>query len=253
MKAQPIQARMLPIFMKTLRPIHLVLTFLCLLPLSLSAQGWLDLGVKAAYGLTGFYNGNLIDDPQHSYDFQSAVSFGGVAGLNFGNGGVINVEGLFLNNSQGLAFTENGEKTQGEVEWNNLDLYLMCRFYLANASYLEFGPKMSLVRSTGQVFGRETVTTTDLYADNYYSAALGFGTFLTGNEAMTLKMGVRLEYALTDFVTEAGQAEGLPAFYTSYDSYAPSRPFRASIGMEVNFAVGQTGKRICGRRKFVFE
>ena len=70
-------------------------------------------------------------------------------------------------------------------------------------------------------------------------------------------MGLRFEYALTDLVSEEGQEESLflgafPTYYTSYDTYKASRPFSATIYMELNFAIGAVARAECGRRNFIF-
>ena len=205
------------------------------------------------YGYTGFYDKNIASDPQHEYALQGALAFGGVVGLNLGAFHGINLEGLFLNNRQQLDFRDNGDQSTNRVAWENLDLYLLYRGYFANASYVEIGPKMSRVRSTEQIFADQVLESGDRYESSYYSAVAGFGTFLTGNEIMTLKLGLRLEYALTDLVSEAGREAGFPAFYQTFETDTQTRPFRAGISLELNFNLSKAGKRICGRRTYVLK
>lgn len=218
-----------------------------------SSQGWLELGVKVMYGLNGFYNQNLAQDDQHSYYLHGAPSFGGVIGLNLGHSSVLNIEGLLLNNRQKLDFRENGGKTDNLTEWKNLDLYMVYRHYTNNGSHFEIGPKWSLVRSLEQTYAGQFLETEGLYEDNYFSAVAGLGGFITGSEAATLKIGFRLEYALTDLVSDSGEKEGYPAFYQSYSSYTATHPFRAGVFLELNFGIGREAKYICGRRKYLFQ
>lgn len=235
-------------------PLRFFILFLLLIVTRLlPAQGWLDIGAKVMYGYTGFYDKNIASDPQHNYSLRGAPSYGGVVGLNLGAFNGFNLEGLFLNNEQQLDFRDNGDRTSNVVKWENLDLYLLYRRYFENASYIEIGPKMSRVRSTEQTFADQVLESGDRYGSEYYSAVAGFGTFLTGNETMTLKLGMRLEYALTDLVSEAGRAEGYPAFYREYETDTQTRPFRAGIYLELNFNVSRAGKRICGRRTYVLK
>ena len=205
------------------------------------------------YGYTGFYDKNIADDPQHNYTLQGAAAYGGVVGLNFGAFNGFNLEGLLLNNRQELDFRDGGDRSINVVEWENLDLYLLYRHYFENASFLEIGPKMSRVRATEQTFAGQLLESGDRYAGEYYSAVAGFGTFLTGNETLTLKLGARLEYALSDLISEAGQEAGYPAFYQTYATDTQTRPFRAGIYLELNFNLSRAGKRICGRRTYVLD
>ncbi len=232
------------------------LIFTCFLLLSYTvanSQGWLSLGAKVMYGLNGFYNNNILNDEQHSYNLHGAPSFGAVAGINIGSTGVVNLEGLLLNNRQELDFTENGDKSINAVEWNNVDLYLLYRFYTENGSHFELGPKMSFVRSVEQTLAEQPQEVNNFYADNYVSAVAGLGGFITGSEDFTLKIGFRLEYAVTDLVSDAGEAAGYPAFYQDYASYTQTHPFRAGVFLELNFSVGREGKYVCGRRKYIWQ
>ena len=56
-----------------------------------SAQIWLELGPKASFGPSGYYNTTLASNEQHDYSLNLAYSYGGTMGLNFGDhqGGVI--------------------------------------------------------------------------------------------------------------------------------------------------------------------
>lgn len=217
------------------------------------AQGWVDVGVKVMYGLTGFYNNNIIKDAQHSYNLMGAPSYGGVIGLNLGSAHVLNLEGLFLNNRQKLDFRDNDEKFINEVKWNNLDLYLLYRHYTGNGTHFEIGPKFSLVRSTSQAYAGQLIESEDGYENNYFSGVAGLGGFITGNETMTLKIGLRFEYALSDLISSDGIDAGFPAFYTDYETYTSTRPYRVGVFLEFNFGLGKEGKYICGRRRYVFE
>ncbi len=232
----------------------LMLSLFLLACTSGSGQGWLELGVKVMYGLNGFYNKNLAQDEQHSYYLHGAPSFGGVVGLNLGHSSVLNLEGLLLNNRQKLGFRENGgKKTDNILEWNNLDLYMLYRHYSNNGSHFEIGPKWSLIRSLEQTYDGQVLETEGLYEDNYFSAVAGLGGFITGSEAMTLKIGFRLEYAITGLVSDSGEEEGYPAFYQSYSSYTATHPFRAGVFLELNFGIGREARYICGRRKYIFQ
>ncbi len=222
---------------------------------SLSAQLWLEVGGKAMFGLTGYLNSNIANDNSHEYQLNTAISYGGVVGLNIGDYSGINIEALFTKHQQDIIFLDNllGENLTNSLEWDALDLYLLYRFYTPGGAYFELGPKMTTVREIDQTFGPTRLEDIDSkYEDAYYSAVAGLGSFLFGSEVSTFKIGMRLEYALTDLVSDEGEKDGFPAYYRPYDSYKPTNPFRATLYLELSFGVGGIAKSTCGRRGFVF-
>ena len=124
----------------------------------------------------------------------------------------------------------------------------MYRFYSELTTHFEIGPKISLIRSTTQTLDNQAVETANRYEDTYYSAVVGFGGFLAGSDVMTLKMGLRAEYSLSDLVATEGEQEGYPAFYQDFSDYRQTHPFRAGFYLELTFGVGNNAKRMCGRR-----
>lgn len=233
-----------------MRKITIVL-FALLLYGNLSGQVWLELGGKAGFGLTGFFNDNLVNDAQHNFELNTAFSYGGVLGLNFGENHGLNLEALSITNQQNFEFLESGDQTRIGVEWKAIDVFLMYRFYSEGGAFFELGPKYTSVRSAEQSEGMRRFRVDDLYETEYFSAAAGFGGFLAGSEVFTVKLNLRFEYALQDFVSQQGVDEGYPAYYTSFDAYAESRPFRASLGIEINFGLGGIAQSACGRRRFI--
>ncbi|GJM32366.1 MAG: hypothetical protein DHS20C18_13670 [Saprospiraceae bacterium] len=231
----------------------LILLFSCV-TFSLSAQLWLEVGGKAMFGLTGYLNSNIANDNSHEYKLNTALTYGGVVGLNIGDHSGINIEALFTKHQQDITFLDNlvGENFVNSLEWDALDLYLLYRFYTNGGAFFELGPKMTAIREIDQTFGPTRLDTEGKYEDTYYSAVAGLGSFLFGSEISTFKIGMRLEYALTDMVSSEGEKDGFPAFYRSYDSYKPTNPFRATIYLELSFGVGGIAKSTCGRRGFVF-
>lgn len=219
---------------------------------TLKAQVWLELGGKAGFGLTGFLNDNLINDARHNYELNTAFSFGGVLGLNFGEYHGLNLEALSITNQQNFEFLDLGDKTRMGVEWKAIDVFLMYRFYAQGGAFFELGPKYTSVRSVEQSEGMVRFRVDDLYETEYFSAAAGFGGFIAGSEVFTVKLNLRFEYALQDFVSQQGVDEGYPAYYQPFESYSESRPFRASVGIEINFGLGGVAQSACGRRRFIF-
>ena len=206
------------------------------------SQVWFEAGGKAMYGLTGFYNENLVNANNYNYQLNTAFSYGGVFSMNFGEKHGVNLEGLLATHQQSFELLENGSATRLGVEWQATDFYLMYRFYTESGAFFELGPKLTSVRKVEQSEGQERMRADDNYEDSYYSGALGFGGFLAGTEFFTVKLGVRLEYGLSDFISDQGQKDGYPAPGSSLDPYTPSHPFRAAIALGINFRLGGIAK-----------
>ena len=221
--------------------------------LTISAQVWLEAGGKMMYGLTGFYNQNILDDTDHDFRLNTSLSAGLLLGINFGDFHGINVEGVFTQNQQDMTFADDFilESTRNDIQWRTFDLYALYRFYSRSGPFLEIGPKLNLVSKMTQEFGPERLDIDGMYADHYFSGVFGFGAFLAGSDLLTFKMGFRGEYALTDFITGEGQTLNFPTPYTDFETYKETHPFRGALYVELNFALGELAKNQCGRRGFM--
>ena len=231
---------------------HALLFSLLFLAAGLKAQLWLEIGGKANYGLTGYYNKNIINDRQHDFSLNGGLAYGGVIGLNIGDYHGFNIEGLKATSQQKLSYRDLLADIDNVLQWETFDLYFLYRYYSESGAYFEIGPKLSKVKLVEQTLEKSLSDVKDLYEDQDLSAALGLGGFLAGTDIFTLKLGIRLEYAFQDFVNEAGMDSGHPAPYTSYSSYTPTHPVRATIGIELNFGVGGVAQASCGRRRLMF-
>lgn len=232
---------------------HLLLLFAAALLLTpAGAQVWLELGGKTMIGLTGYRNANIDTDALHDGSLNAAVSYGGVVGLNFGDYHGLNLEGMYGKHQQRVTFRGTGVPVTNNVKWDAWDFYALYRFYARQGTIIELGPKLTRVQSVEQVIGSVRSNPEGQYNDQFYSGVFGIGSFLGGSPYFTLKMGLRFEYAFTDFVSEAGKASNFPASYTSYETYKPTTPFRAGVYLELNFGVGGIAQSTCGRRGFLF-
>lgn len=217
------------------------------------AQVWLDIAPKVAYGLSGFYNNNVWSDTEHNNQFNTGYSYGGKLGINIGEYNGFIIEGLLQNGRQEFQHRVGTARIPNRTEWQSLDLSLMYRFN-SQGSYLEIGPQMMLLQSVDQTYNGLPVETNNLYGDNYFGAAAGFGGFIAGNEYFTLVMGLRIGYAFTDMMSPQAEraSNPPPASYITYDSYSSSHPFYAQIHMEFSFGIGGVARAACGRRNYLF-
>lgn len=231
-----------------MRKIFTLLVCTCVLSLSTDAQVWLELGAKGMMGFTGFTNANISSDSQHDAALGLGTSVGGLACLNFGDYHGLNFEVLSTTHHQSMTYRGGTMNQAVNIEWNSLDLYLMYRWYRDNGAFLELGGKSTVINEVQQSLGTDWNKVNNKYADRYYSGAFGVGGFVTANKVLTVKTGIRAEYALTDLISDEGQAEGYPTFYTNYDNYEETRPFRAAFYLEVTFGVGGIAQSQCGAR-----
>ncbi len=220
-----------------------------------SAQLWLELGARAGFHFNGMFNDNIASDPQHDYSLGHALASGLVAGINIGDYHGINAEVIFANNQQQFSFRGDSASTgsiTNKINWKTTELNLLYRYYSDFGAYVEIGPKIAYIRQVRQSIGIEPVSLDGEYEDSYLAGIFGIGGFLAANESLTLKIGLRADYALADFVSAKGKEGNYPAFYTSYPSSKPTRPFRLGISLELNFGVGGVASAQCGHRNLIF-
>jgi len=228
--------------------------------INLNGQVWFEAAAKGTYGFTGFLNKNAMDDGRVSYKLGQGYGYGGRFGINFGYYNGISFETMFNQNTQ-LFDTEGalGLEDNHSIVWNNVDMYFLYRLY-TEKTFLEIGPKWSRlssltheIKSSGQVNNSYNIGKSD-YQD-YWSAALGFGTYVYGARNFSLMLGMRFEYALTDFISAQGQEKNLPlpTLNPSFESYVKSNPFAAQLCLEFNFGLGYFAEAACGRRGFFFK
>lgn len=227
---------------------------LALLPMiAVKAQVWLEIGPKGMMGMTGLANANINSDPDHDSSLGFATSLGGAAVLNFGPYHGLNFELLSAKYSHSMTYRGGGDGSQTvNMEWESLDAYLLYRFYRDNGAFAELGGKATYVGGAQQSLGTDWADVEENYTDQYFSGCFGVGGFVTSNRVLVVKTGLRAEYAFTDLISEQGQMENYPTFYTSYDNYEETRPFRVGFYLEVTFGVGGFAKSQCGARGVIF-
>lgn len=218
----------------------------------LPAQIWVEAGVKANMGPSGYYNAFIAGDGQHDYTMNLAFSYGGVIGLNVADFHGLNLEVLAGTYFQDIIYRPEGApQLRNNLEWDVLDFLALYRYYPRSGMYLELGPKYTLVQALSQTSGPTVLATDGAYEDAYFSGVAGIGAFLAGSEVMVIKAGLRFEYGLTDFVTADGIAAGYPSVASGNLMQGRTTPFRVSFGMEMSFGLGGIAQGACGRRSFV--
>ncbi len=225
-----------------------------LISLQTNAQVWFEAAFKGTYGFTGFLNKNIMDDGRVNYKLTSGLAYGGRFGVNFGYYNGISIEALLADNTQKFDVQgQNGGPTVNyDINWKAVDLYLLYRLY-GNKTFLEIGPKLSQLRSINQTPTPGSLVKGADYKD-YWSGALGFGTYIFGVYNFSMMLGARFEYSFQDLVGDSGKEKNLPLYtLPAYETYKASSPFTAKICLEFNFGLGYFAKAACGRRGFFFK
>ncbi len=253
--------------------LFLMLTFLFITTQCFS-QAWTDVGLKLGGGTSWLIDRNLFDDNTYVHDISGAFNFGAKASLNIGDRHSISFEAMISNMKQNFDYgwtDDNGIRIEGrnEVQWTNLDLYLLYRFY-SQGAFSEFGIMRSQVRSVEHfdpLAGFADFTDVTGNYQDYLSAVFGGGAFVAGSERFTLMLGIRIHFALTDFISEQGQdLESLQgqnqqfAFPSTFrndftglenDPYLDqsiTRPILVELLAEFNFGIGYFARTICSGR-----
>ncbi len=221
---------------------------LALLGSTSHAQVWLEVGAKGMMGMTGLANANISGDANHDSSLGFATSLGGVANLNFGDHHGLSFEMLTATYSHSMTYRGPNGSRAVNMEWESIDAYALYRFFRDNGAFAELGGKATYLRGAQQSLGTDWADVSSKYTDRYLSGCFGVGGFVTANNVLTVKTGLRAEYAFTDLISAEGQAENFPTFYTNYEAYEETRPFRVGFYLEVTFGVGGLAQAQCGSR-----
>ncbi len=211
---------------------------------------WFDAGLKAQYGATGFYNKAIADAAGFDYKIATGYSFGGKLGINFGFSGLA-IE--VMRSSAKQQFDDLTNKRITSINWSSTDIYALYR-NAQNLGYFEIGPKISFISKVEDNAEGSIKESTQGYNTNNIAGVLGFGANIMGNDGrFSGILGLRFEYAFTDFVVE-GSSLKTPlrtnSIFTS--GYKPSNVAFAGLVFEINWGIGYFGKAQCGKRsKFI--
>ena len=223
---------------------------------------WFDMGAKVQYGAAGLYNAAVANSDAYDYNISTGYSYGGKLGINFGYSGLaIDV----MRSTAKQEFEKTGTTAVPTVNWQAWDVYALFR-NAKNLGYFEIGPKISfvskvednlidggIVNPTGALTDRTTE-----YNKNNIAGVIGFGANIMGNDgAFSGILGLRLEYAFTDFVvgpespaTSVAAPLRDPSIYA--DGYKKSNVAFAGLVFELNWGIGYFAKAQCGARsKFI--
>ncbi|MBK8081110.1 MAG: hypothetical protein IPK25_13045 [Saprospiraceae bacterium] len=212
---------------------------------------WFDAGLKVQYGASGFYNSAIADFSDYNYRIGTGYSFGGKVGINFRYNGIA-IDVMYNKASQ--VFDDNELNRTVNFDWKSLDVYTLYR-HAKNLGYFEIGPKVSFLNEVTDNVQGNTVERNDYYNKNMFSGVIGFGANIIGNDgAFSGILGLRFEYGLTDFVSDAGTTAHAPLLNPAVygNGHKSTNVAFAGLVFELNWGIGYFAKAQCGARsKFI--
>ncbi|MFZ4544407.1 MAG: hypothetical protein ACOYOA_10185 [Saprospiraceae bacterium] len=215
------------------------------------AQVWLEAGLKGFVGTTVPFNKNNFNDDLSSFKLSPDFAYGGKLAINFGENNGVTIDGLIAQTKAKYQYDVLG-KVEGEhtLAWRNIDIYPMYRHYYER-SFIEIGPKLSLLSSmkSTNVNGID-VDRKDNFNGFNYGASFGFGGFLVGSDFFSLSFNCRIDYQISDFISEQGKTANYMIPFRSYNDYATTNPITARVGLELSIPIGGVAQANCGRRVF---
>ena len=220
----------------------ITLAFGVSLLLNVQAQMHFEVGIKGMFGPTFMFNKNISDDGEFDYKLASGNAFGAKFGVNFNPNHSVSFDFM-----RATSHHEFDSEPTDVFEWAHNDLILLYR-YTGSGAFVEFGPKISLVGDVERNLGAGAMDISEFFNDQYTSLVFGFGSFLAGSDLVTLQIAARLHYALTDMLSESGEAINYPSG-KAYPDYTPTRGLAAQIGFELNYAFGRFAKSNCSDRR----
>jgi hypothetical protein len=214
---------------------------------------WFDIGLKAQYGAAGFYNSAIGSSNGYDYTISKGHSFGGKFGVNFGyNGLAVDI----MKSSGKQEFQKTGSTAIPTVNWSSLDVYALFR-NAKNLGYFEIGPKISFIDKVEDNIEGATNDRTSSYNKTNFAGVVGFGANIMGNDSrFSGILGLRFEYAFSDFVSAEGAGANVNAPLRDAsvyaDGYKKSNVAFAGVVFELNWGIGYFGRAQCGARsKFI--
>ena len=119
-------------------------------------------------------------------------------------------------------------------------------------SYLEIGPQFSFLR--GGTVSNGFNTTNPSLAEEYIrpmttKMIFGFGGHMVGNEIISLMMGLRFSYMVSDLTNDVYEETTWPfeSYFDITESNA-SHPLDVQLVFELNYSLGYFVRASCGRR-----
>lgn len=227
----------------------LTLSFVAALSFSANSQMWFDLGLKGSFGPTMMFDQNVFDHGSYKHTISTGHAFGARLGINSGYHLGLSLEYSSATSKQEFDLNSDPYST---YNWKHNDLIALIR-YSGNGAYVELGGKYSNLKEVELELDNGVTDRSGQFEDSYTSGIFGFGSYLAGNDLLSLNLGIRIHWAFTDMVNETGKEARVPfADYPvtieDYDDTNKSLATAAQLQMEINYAFGRFSKEACHDR-----
>lgn len=222
------------------------------------SQLWFDIGVKGGGGAGFPINNTLNNDGRFSVTAGTNYFFGGKIGINYGHFVGITCDVDYGGYKYGFTQAEVPGKTQTEnykykISYNSINVMPMFRF-TKESSYLEVGPQFQFVRNPmieDEAFPNSSPLGSEFIAEKLTGITFGFGGHMIGNEVISLMMGLRFNYVISDLTADSWADSNFPFNnYPTISESAKTSPVNVQLLFEINYSLGQLARSTsgCGKR-----
>ena len=212
------------------------------------SQWWFDIGAKGAYGPTLMYDKNAFDSGSYKHKLSTGFGYGARLGFNVGYHTGFSLEYNLATSKQDFELNSN---LFNSFKLRHNDIVGVFR-YSGNGAYIEIGAKRSSIKEVEveTVNPSGVVDVSDNFEKNYMSGIFGFGSYLAGDDLLSVNLGVRLHWGFDDIVNTTGKENNFP-LYRHSEQINPSNKTKmaaAQLQLEINYAFGRFAKTACSDR-----
>ncbi len=224
------------------------LVFLCL-AIPGKAQWWFDAGVKGSYGPTMMYDQNAFDSGSYKHKLTAGYNYGFRMGFNHGHHAGLNLEYNLSHSKQDF---ELHSKIYNQFDVKHNDFVGTIR-YSGDGAFIEIGAEYCNIKDVTLVSqSTEPIVpaAVDNFEKNYMGGVLGFGSYLAGNDLLSINLGIRLHWGFGEIVNPTGKNNNYPLFGVAENIDPSNKTFEtaAQLQLEVNYAFGRFAKSSCHDR-----
>jgi len=217
---------------------------------------WLSMSVKGGYGVSALLNMDTYNDPNVAPKYTSgSYFFGGRFGITYGENVGTSFEVNYTNFSQEFTIKSGTEFINNKTQFTSLDLIGLLRFTSTTGFYAEIGPKFSNIKSVTETPSIEKSILDNAYKTRYNSAILGLGFMPLITDRVTLSVGLRVNYGITDIINDNTQYFAVTddKRYTPDNIYTDSKTNVLQVHgvVELNYFFGYFGTANCGKHGII--
>ena len=236
--------------------------FFCLLIFNFSfktiAQSWIDVGVKAHFGLNQLYNANIWENNNAVNLLSYGHNFGGKIGYNFNIKYQVTLDFLFSKGSQVYDLSNESNIWERNYTFSYFSLPLLFRFNNESGNYFELGPQVNFISKANMEEFGVTQSVKSQFNPTNYGAVVGMGSYFLGNKNLYLLFGVRLHVGLSDMIGKDGGLNSVDHFpilqnevNLTHAEYQKTTMFMLMLNTEINFDLGYLARSNCKRSAFM--